>query len=456
MSFDMNRLAGRVLEAGDTGGEDVVGTGEMENRHDSFLDNLPAEWGFDRFKDVVSLRNEKTDEASAEEDYLELEDLDSGTGRILSRRNTLEVGSAVTLFKKGDVLFGKLRPYLEKYWEAEFDGKCTGEILAFKPQRIASRFLFYCVGSRWFIERCNALAYGAKMPRVSWPTQLSQFNLPLPPLPEQARIAACLDASCTVVDTAVAAKRHQLETLSLLSESLIHQAVTHGLNGRGALKPSGLDWLPNVPKHWEVRQIKRRCTLLRGKFTHRPRNDPAFYDGEYPFVQTGDITAAEKYIRNYSQTLNELGLSVSKVFPKGTLVMSIAANVGDVAILDFEACFPDSMVGLVPNHHTTLDFLYYLMRAMKTIMLRCAVLTTQLNLNYVRIGTNFAPFPPKTEQAEIAQFLDTKLADLRLIVTGIESQIATLTAYRKSLIHECVTGQRRITEADLNRVKAHG
>ena len=114
----------------------------MSSLHDSFLDDLPVGWRFDRFKDVVALRNEKTDEASAEEDYLELEDLDSGSGRILSRRNTLEVGSAVTLFEKGDVLFGKLRPYLEKYWEAEFDGKCTGEILAFKPQRIASRFLF--------------------------------------------------------------------------------------------------------------------------------------------------------------------------------------------------------------------------------------------------------------------------------------------------------------------------
>jgi type I restriction enzyme S subunit len=152
----------------------------MSNHHDSFLDTLPNGWAFDRLKDVVSLRNEKSDEASTDEDYIELEDLESGTGKILNRRNTLAVESAVTLFKKGDVLFGKLRPYLEKYYEAEFDGKCTGEILAFKPERMASRFLFYCVASRWFVERCKALAYGAKMPRVSWEKQLSQFYIPLP------------------------------------------------------------------------------------------------------------------------------------------------------------------------------------------------------------------------------------------------------------------------------------
>ena len=135
---------------------------------DVFLINVPNGWTFDRLKDVVSLRNEKSSEASAEEDYLELEDIESGTGKILSRRNTLEVESAVTVFKKGDVLFGKLRPYLEKYYHTDLDGKCTGEILAFKPERVSGRFLFYCVGSRWFIERCNTLAYGAKMPRVSW------------------------------------------------------------------------------------------------------------------------------------------------------------------------------------------------------------------------------------------------------------------------------------------------
>jgi type I restriction enzyme S subunit len=162
----------------------------MNLGQDSFLSELPDAWTFDRFKDLALLRNERTDEASEVEDYLELEDLESGTGRILNRRNTMEVVSDVTRFKKGDVLFGKLRPYLEKFYVAEFDGKCTGEILAFKPERIESRFLFYCLASSWFIERCNMLAYGAKMPRVNWPTQLAQFNLPLPLLPEQQRIAA--------------------------------------------------------------------------------------------------------------------------------------------------------------------------------------------------------------------------------------------------------------------------
>ena len=421
----------------------------MSVGQDAFLDSLPKGWNFDRFKDVAALRSERTDEASEVEDYLELEDLESGSGRILNRRNTMTVVSDVTVFKTGDVLFGKLRPYLEKYYVAEFDGKCTGEILAFKPERIASRFLFYCLASPWFIERCNLLAYGAKMPRVNWPTQLAQFNLPLPPLPEQQRIATYLDASCAAIDAAVSAKRRQLDTLEALRMSIIQRAVTQGINPKVKLKSSGLDWVSEVPEHWKVQQIKRKCSLVRGQFTHRPRNDPALYDGPYPFVQTGDITAADKYIRTYSQTLNELGLSASKQFPRGTLVMSIAANIGDVAILDFEACFPDSMIGMIPGHQAHLDFLYYLMRAMRPIMLRSAVQSTQLNLNYVRIGTNFAPFPPLEEQRVIAKYLDAKEAESSRIRATITAQIDTLIAYRKSLIHECVTGQRRVTEADV-------
>lgn len=144
------------------------------------------------------------------------------------------------------------------------------------------------------------------------------------------------------------------------------------------------------------------------------------------------------------------------MFPKGTLVMSITgAHTGEVAILDFEACFPDSMVGLIPNHQTDLIYLYYLLRAMKDIMLRSAVLTTQPNINYVRIGTNFAAFPPKKEQQAIAEFLDAKEAELLATKDILNKQIATLNDYRKSLIHECVTGKRRIPERELSEVQAH-
>jgi type I restriction enzyme, S subunit len=434
----------------------------MSSLDDSFLDKLPAEWKFDRFKDVVSLRNEKTDEASSEEDYLELEDLDSGSGRILSRRNTLEVGSAVTQFKTGDVLFGKLRPYLEKYWVAEFDGKCTGEILAFRPQRIESGFLFYSLGSRWFIERCNALAYGTKMPRVNWPTQLSQFNFPLPPLLEQRRIAAYLDASCAAIDAAVAAKRRQLETLDALRKSIIQRAVTRGASEGITLKSTGNAWLEQIPQGWKLVCLKRIAAIQGGLTLGKQYEGPLI---ERPYLRVGNVQDGHFDLTDVS--IIELPANVAKgvELRPGDVLMTEGGDLdklgrGHVWNGEIPGCLHQNHIFAVRCflHKLRPMFLAYVTAAKygrdyfeatgkKTTNLACT--------NATKVGEFPIPLPRVTEQDAICAYLEKKLGEVKTIVTGIETQIAILTAYRKSLIHECVTGQRRITKADVARAQ-HG
>lgn len=417
----------------------------MNDAHDRFLDTLPAGWKFDRFKDIVTLRNEKTDEASAEEDYLELEDMDSGSGRILSRSNTLEVGSAVTLFKTGDVLFGKLRPYLEKYWVAEFDGKCTGEILAFKPQRIAGRFLFYCLGSRWFIERCNALAYGAKMPRVSWPTQLSQFNFPLPPLPEQQRIAAYLDASCMAIDAAVAAKRRQLETLDALRKSTIKRAVTMGLDPSVQTQRTDVEWIPEMPRHWRLMRVKDAMEF--------------FNTVRVP------LSAAERGVMT-EKTYDYYGASgvIDKVEAyhfDGTYIL-IAEDGANLLTRSKPLAFLATGKFWVNNHAHILkprwggDDTFFVTLLESQDFSLFVTGAAQPKLTMENLGRFKLAVPRLAEQQEIAAFIREKDTEFRPLLAQIERQIETLVNYRKSLIHECITGQRQITEADLNRGEAHG
>jgi len=427
------------------------------------MNHLPPEWNSDRLKDVAAINATSlpaNTDPDYEFDYLEISNVDYYgvvDPKAIERLRYEDAPSrARRRVAKDSTVISSVRPNLQAVAFMPDAGEhfvcSTGfNVVQSHEAKLMPKFAYYSLISEAARQYFEAAAKGVGYPAVD-DKDFNSFTVPLPPLPEQKHIVAYLDASCAAIDAAVGSKRHQLETLDALIRETIHRIVTQGLDPRVAVKSSGLDWLPHVPEHWQVRQIKRRCALLRGKFSHRPRNDPALYDGQYPFVQTGDVTAAQKYIRSYSQTLNELGFSVSKMFPKGTLVMSIAANVGDVAILDFEACFPDSMVGLVPDHQTSLDFLYYLMRAMKGILLRSAVLTTQLNLNYVRIGTNFAPFPPKEEQEEIARFLDEKIQDVLTIKDTLNKQIEILIAYRKSLIYECVTAHRRVTENDIKHV----
>jgi len=430
----------------------------MSNQYDSFLNALPNDWTFDRLKDVVSLRKEKTDEASTEEDYLELEDMESGTGRIVNRRNTLEVGSSVTLFRKGDVLFGKLRPYLEKYYEAEFDGKCTGEILAFKPERIASRFLLYCVGSRWFIERCNAMAYGVKMPRVSWPTQLSQFNVPLPPLPEQQRITAYLDASCAAIDAAVATKRRQQEILDALRKSAASQVLSQGLRPGMPQRDSGIETIGLIPSHWDVKQLRYACEVNYG-ITLQLEKGQSIGDG-VRILTVSNITIDGDLDLGHEYYIDPTDLTKADYLRRGDLLFNwrngSQYHVGKTAFFDLEGEFAhvSFLLRLRCGYKMYPFFLRSYLGVLKdTGFFAGAKDKVNKTFNSSELNRLRVVIPPIDEQKEICWEIERRAKEVNDVKASIESQIAILTTYRKSLIHECVTGQRRITEADVRRAQ---
>ena len=154
------------------------------------------------------------------------------------------------------------------------------------------------------------------------------------------------------------------------------------------------------------------CTLdqlgsvSRGKSKHRPRNDPALYGGRYPFIQTGDVKHSQFYITGYTQTYNELGLSQSKLWPANTLCITIAANIADSAILTFPACFPDSIIGFIPDQDKSdLRFVKYCLDTYKKQMQAISKGTTQDNLSQDKLLTIKLLVPPLSTQTKIASIL---------------------------------------------------
>lgn len=335
---------------------------------------------------------------------------------------------------------------------------CGYHLAMIRPrlQSVSGPFLAWLHASKSFRAQYEAKAVGVTR------FGLSQYafraaRIPFPPPLEQERIATYLDASCEAIDAAVATKLRQHETLDALRSTVIQESVTKGLDPNVEFVGSKIDWLPDIPRHWHTARLKRHVRIIRGQFGHRPRNDPAFYNGPYPFIQTGSISAADKFITEFTQTLNEDGLRISKLFPANTVVMTITgAKIAEVAVTTFEACFPDSIVGFVPDHRVSRDYLYYLLVAMKPALLRAMVVTTQPNINYVQIGGNYIPLPPVQEQESIAKYIERRIHGIKEVQKSLNKQIDTLTAYRNSLIHECVTGQRRVTDGSLMQAKAYG
>ena len=276
--------------------------------------------------------------------------------------------------------------------------------------------------------------------------EFGSVPLVVPPLAEQASIVRYLDYVDRRIWQYVTATQRLIALLEEEKQGVINQAVTRGLDPNARLKPSGVEWLGDVPEHWVVRRLGQVSGIVRGKFTHRPRNDPALYGGPYPFIQTGDVAGAGKMLSEYRQTLNEHGLAVSSMFPRGALVMTIAANIGDVAILDFDACFPDSVVGFSPSKDLHRDHLYYVFRAMKSELLREAPVNTEGNLNVGRIGSSNFALPPLREQTAIVEYLDKATARIDTASARARRQIELIEEYRTRLIADVVTGKLDVCE----------
>lgn len=198
-----------------------------------------------------------------------------------------------------------------------------------------------------------------------------------------------------------------------------------------------------VPKGWSEHTLDDLALVERGKFSVRPRNDPRYYGGDMPFVQTGDVTSSGTYLKSFSQTLNENGIGVSKVFPKNTILITIAANIGDTAITTFEVACPDSVVAIQPYKHVAdVYWLKKYLETRKTDLDAQSTQNAQKNINLQVLKPLLILTPPYAEQKKIAQILSTW--DNAISVT--EKLLTNSQLQKKALMQQLLTGKKRLLD----------
>lgn len=209
-------------------------------------------------------------------------------------------------------------------------------------------------------------------------------------------------------------------------------------------EPKGpeLSGLPPIPKPWTYATLPQLGELNRGKSKHRPRNAPKLYGGPYPFVQTGDIRHATGVIKDYSQTYSEEGLKQSRLWPKGTLCITIAANIADTAILGLDACFPDSVVGFIPEtEDIKVGFVEYFIRTAKENLERFAPATAQKNINLGILSEVAVPIMSMEEQMLIVQEIDRRLSVAERIEKTIEISMRRNDNLRQAILCKAFSGE---------------
>jgi len=323
---------------------------------------------------------------------------------------------------EGDVLFARMQSTdklvlvtnetKENLWSTGF--------AALRPRPGTDpRWLSFWLRSKPFIERKDALCTGATQKAIT-NDGIRKLTIPLPPLAEQERMVRILDDA------------EALDCLRTQADSRLAQAVPACFSKLfGDPTTNSMD-LPTA-------KLGDIAKLERGKFTPRPRNDPAYFGGSYPFIQTGDISSSGGLLSRWQQTLNERGKAVSKEFPVGTIVFAIVgATIGATSILQIPVYCPDSIIGIqVEPKYAFTEYVEFVLRARRPLLLAQAPDAARANLNLEILRDLQIPLAPLTEQSRFVEFL----LESRELVAAQSVSRQRLGDLFQSLLHRAFKGE---------------
>lgn len=401
----------------------------------SWIGEVPEHWGIERLKMMVDLICEKTDDKSLS--YVGLENIVSWSG--LLNLGSYEPDTDANKFIQNDVLFCKLRPYLAKCFLAEFEGKCSSELLVLRNFRGNSKYLKNVLLTYKFIDLVNASTYGAKMPRANW-NFIGNCRIPLPPPEEQKAIAEFLDSKTKQINELVFAKQKQIELLKEYKQAVIAKAVTQGINPKAKMKDSGITWIGQIPEHWECSTLRKHLQFVSEK--GHPEEQLLSVTREYGVI----VRNTESKEENHNVIPEDL--SNYKLVKKGQFAINkMKAWQGSYAVSSYTGIVSPAYYVCELNFDVK-EFFSIAIRSKAYVpfftMYSKGIRVDQWDLS--PIGLKTIPFfiPPKDEQKRIVAFVNEKIDSIDAQIASVEKQIANLNEFKQSLISDAVTGKIKV------------
>jgi type I restriction enzyme S subunit len=328
-----------------------------------------------------------------------------------------------TYLQKGDILIARLPDPLGRACIFSLDGKYITAvdvaIVRISRSDINPKYVMYMINSPGFRNDIKHYESGTTRKRISR-KNLDKIQFNIPPLPEQEHIISRIEELFSQLDASVAELKTAKERLNVYRQAVLKEAFD-----------SCKDFVP----------LATLGDLGRGKSKHRPRNDAALFEnGKYPFIQTGEVKAAPKHITCYSKMYGDFGLQQSKLWPKGTLCITIAANIAETAFLGIDACFPDSVVGFTPYEHILPEYVRYFIESQKQRLWAFAPATAQKNINLDTLEKLTIPYCSVEEQEQIVRKIDSKKSVCDSIEKTVDTALQQAEALRQSILKKAFEG----------------
>lgn len=430
---------------------------KMKDSGIPWIGQIPEGWSVRRLKRTSDLVVDKCPPINEDEEdglmYVGLEHVESRSGRLIYGYKPICDFSGDTIrFEKGNVLFGKLRPYLAKCWLADTAGKCSSEFFVLRPiDEYVGVFLHWTMLSSRFVDLIDGSTFGVKMPRAEW-SFVGNIHMPFPAVPEQERIAAYLDDKCGEIDRVIAAKERQNELLKAQRTAIISETVTKGLNPKAKLKDSGNVWIGSIPASWRVTRLKRilrkEADAIRvGPFGSQLKGADFSSEGYKVYDQRAvldnDFFGGDKFVGE--EKFHELGAFT--VNP-GDILLTTRGTIGKIAIVPTEAgegiIHPCLIRFRISGEEASPEFIKYLFNGTTLLAEQFSYYSnaTTIEVIYSDVLKNVSlPCPPLPEQREITAYLDARCGEVDRVVAANEGMVAKLKEYRSSVIWEAVTGK---------------
>lgn len=406
---------------------------DYNNHCIQWMGNIPSHWKSLGLKRTINLINEKTTDESLT--YIGLENIESFTGR-LSNTKFVTADSTCNLFKIGDILFNKLRPYLTKSIITDFEGKCTTELLVLRGFKGDTKYLNYILLSPEYIGYIDSSTYGSKMPRANW-SFIGNVNIPFPPLVEQQHIVSFLDKKTAKIDEYIDKKNKEIEALKEWKKALIAHVVTKGLNTNAKMKDSGVSWIGDIPEHWKVKNLRHYLKMVSVK--------------GYPEEQLLSVVREQGVIIRNKESQEENhnfipdDLSGYKLVKKGQFAINkMKSWQGSYGVSQYQGIVSPAYYVCDLNFNNK-RFFNEAIRSQVYIpfftQYSKGIRVGQWDLS--PIGLKSIPFiePPIEERQEIVEYIDAATTKADKMIVELTNHVESMKEYKQRLIADVVTGK---------------